>query len=147
MKRKLLRQAIVDGLINAFYFIALEWFSTSIFFNFFDVNIGVYMFLTLFGVMIISMIYITYISNCEKVSELFGITFVSALTFVVCMLICFALALTPITTNVPFQRELGNGDGILLMFVAVGYLLLTVAFRLLIFIYGICVCKRKKQVQ
>ena len=133
-KQKWLPHAVIDGLLNTVVYIALQWFGTTVFFDYLNVNFELYLLFTLFCVVIISMVYLMYMSKCKKVRELFGFTLVSALIFNLCMLLLFACMITQIITNVPFQRELGNGDGLIIMFVALYFAFFTIAIRLLILI-------------
>ena len=146
MKRIWLRQAIIDGLLNTISYIVLEWFVVSIFFDRVISDEKLYIFICLLGPIINSIIYYKFLNKKESVKELFSLTSISALLFVVCMLIRFVCMVIPIFTFIPFQRELGNGDGILILLSALIFLASTIVFRLLILVYEIVrICMKKNK--
>ena len=143
-KGKWLCQAVIDGLMNTFFYIVLQWFGVSIFFDAVLKDERIFIFICLLGPIINSIIYYKFLSKKESVKELLFLTFVSALVFVVCMLIRFVCMVIPIFTFTPFQRELGNGDGILILFIAFIFLASTIVFRLFILVYEIIRISMKK---
>ncbi len=133
LKRKWLCQAVMDGLLNSFYFIVLQWFVVSVFFDYVAVDERIFVFICLFGVLVNSIVYYKFLHKKESVKEFLGLTSVSALVFIVCMLIRFVFLLTlPIRL---FQRELCNADGLLLFFSAIIFLISTIILRLFILIH------------
>ena len=146
MKQKWLRQAIIDGLLNTISYIVLEWFVVSIFFDRFISDDKSFLFICLLGPIINSIIYYKFLSKKESVKELLFLTFVSALIFIVCMMIRLVCMVTQIFTFTLFQRELGNGDGILILFIAFIFLASTIVFRLFILVYEIVrICMKKSK--
>lgn len=132
MKQKWVFQAIIDGLLNSFSYIVLQWFVVSIFFDRVLADEKFYIFICLLGPIINSIIYYKFLNKTENIKELISSTFISVLVFVVCMLIRFVCIVTPLFTFTPFQRELGNGDGIFILLSASIYIASTIVFRLLI---------------
>ena len=146
MKQKWLRQAIIDGLLNTISYIVLQWFVVSIFFDRFISDDKSFLFICLLTPVINSIIYYKFLNKRGSVKELFSLTSISALVFVVCMLIRFVCMVIPIFTFTPFQRELGNGDGILIFLSALIFLASTIVFRLLILVYEIVrICMKKNK--
>lgn len=146
MKRIWLRQAIIDGLLNTISYIVLQWFVVSIFFDRFISDDKSFLFICLLTPVINSIIYYNFLNKRGSVKELFSLTSISALLFVVCMLIRFVCMVTPIFTFTPFQRELGNGDGIFILLTALIFLASTIVFRLLILVYEIIrICMKKNK--
>ena len=128
MKQKWLRQAIIDGLLNTISYIVLEWFVVSIFFDRVISDSKLYIFLCLLGPIINSIIYYKFLNKKESVKELFSLTSISALLFVVSMLIRFVCMVTPIFTFKLFQRELCNADGLFILLTALIFLASTIVF-------------------
>lgn len=146
MKRIWLRQAIIDSFLNSISYIILQWFVVSIFFDRFISDDKSFLFICLLTPIINSIIYYKFLNKKESVKELISLTSISALLFVVCMLIRFVCMVIPIFTFTPFQRELGNGDGILILLTALIFLASTIVFRLLILVYKIvCICMKKSK--
>ena len=137
MKQKWLCQAIIDGLLNTISYIVLEWFVLSIFFDRIIADDKSFLFICLLTPIINSIIYYMFLNKKESIKELISLTSISALVFVVSMLIRFVCMVTPIFTFTPFQRELGNGDGILILLSASIFIASTIVFRILILIYEI----------
>lgn len=135
MNRKWLWQAVIDGLLNSGYYIVLQWFVVSVFYDYIVVDANIFIFISLLGALINSIVYYKFLSKKQSVKELLGLTFVSSLVFIVCMLIRFIFLLTiPIRL---FQRELCDADGLLIFFSALIFLTSTIVLRLFILIYEI----------
>lgn len=146
MKQKWLFQAVIDGLLNTISYIVLQWFVVSIFFDRVIVDEKLYIFICLLTPIINSLVYYKFLNNKKSIKELFSLTSISALVFVVCMLIRFVCMVTPIFKfTPPFQRELGNGDGILILLSASIFLASTIAFRLLILTSEVFRVRRKSK--
>ena len=146
MKQKWLRQAVIDGLLNTISYIVLQWFVVSIFFDGVLEDEKFYIFICLLGPIINSIIYYKFLNKRESIKELISLTSISVLVFVVSMLIRFVCMVTPVFTFTPFQRELGNGDGILILLSASIFIASTLVFRILILIYEIIrICMKKNK--
>ena len=145
MKQKWVFQAIIDGLLNSFSYIVLQWFVVSIFFDRVLADEKFYIFICLLGPIINSIIYYKFLNKTENIKELISSTFISVLVFVVCMLIRFVCMVTPIFTFTAFQRELGNGDGILILLSASIFIASTIAFRLLILTFEVFRVRKKSK--
>ncbi|MBQ8057567.1 MAG: hypothetical protein IJ275_04460 [Ruminococcus sp.] len=145
MKQKWWFQAVIDGLLNTISYIVLQWFVVSIFFDRVIVDEKLYIFICLLTPIINSLVYYKFLNNKKSIKELFSLTSISALVFVVCMLIRFVCMVTPIFTFKPFQRELSNGDGILILLSASIFLASTIAFRLFILTSEVFRVRRKSK--
>lgn len=146
MKQKWLCQAIIDGLLNTISYIVLEWFLLSIFFDRIISDDKSFLFICLLTPIINSIIYYKFLNKRESIKELISLTSISVLVFIVSMLIRFVCMVKPIFTFIPFQRELGNGDGILILLSASIFLASTIVFRILILIYEILrICMKKNK--
>ena len=147
VKQKWLFQAIIDGLLNSFSYIVLQWFVVSIFFDSVLADEKFYIFICLLGPIINSIVYYKLLNKMKNIKELISSTFISVLVFVVCMLIRFVCIVTPLFTFTPFQRELGNGDGIFILLSALIFTASTIVFRFFILIYEISNVSMEKNIE
>lgn len=147
VKQKWVFQAIIDGLLNSFSYIVLQWFVVSIFFDRVLADEKFYIFICLLGPIINSIIYYKFLNKTENIKELISSTFISVLVFVVCMLMRFFCLVTPIFIFTPFQRELGNGDGIFILLSASIFIASTIVFRFLILVYEINRVSMEKNIE
>lgn len=142
MKHKLLFQALIDGILSAIGLISLEWLITSVLFA------NVYstmplIFASVTPAILLSVVYLLFLRSKKSTKELICFSLISVVMFIFVMIISFVHSLT-IHVQVPFQRELSNADGFLIVITSNFYLLTLIILKLIILICQITKKQRSK---
>lgn len=130
--KKLIFKSIIDGVLNFVCYIILMWFTVSVFV---DTMASMQALLVVASVngALMALLYFLFLRKERSVNCIVTFTAISIIVFVVIFSIWFVCSVT-FGIEYPFARELGNGDGLLIMFTLGAYFIVNLLFRFVVFI-------------
>lgn len=130
--KKLIFKSIIDGVLNFVCYIILMWFTVSVFV---DTMASMQALLVVASVngALMALLYFLFLRKERSVKCIVTFTAISIIVFVVLFSIWFVCSVT-FGIEYPFARELGNGDGLLVMFTLGAYFIVNLLFRFVVFI-------------
>lgn len=130
--KKLIFKSIIDGVLNFVCYIILMWFTVSVFV---DTMASMQALLVVASVngALMALLYFLFLRKERSVKCIVTFTAISFLAFALLFSIWFVCSVS-FGINYPFARELGNGDGLLVMFTLGAYFVVNLLFRFVVFI-------------
>lgn len=125
-------QALIDGILSIIGLISLELLITSVLFANMYATIPL-LFVSIAPVALLSVVYLMFLRSRKSKKELIYFSLVSSLIFAFGMIICFIFSLS-LSFEIPFQRELCNADGFLIIISASCYLSTLIILKMIILI-------------
>ena len=130
--KKLIFKSIIDGVLNFVCYIILTWLTISVFV---DTMASMQALLVVASVngALMALLYFLFLRKERSVKRIVAFSAISIIVFVVLFSIWFVCSVT-FGIEYPFARELGNGDGLLVMFTLGAYFVVNLLFRFVVFI-------------
>ena len=130
--KKLISNSIIDGVLNFVCYIILIWFTVSEFVDTIGTMKALLVVASINGALM-ALLYYLFLRKENSVKRIAVFTAISFLAFVLLFSIWFVCSVT-FGIEYPFARELGNGDGLLVMFTLGAYFVVNLLLRFVVFI-------------
>ncbi len=130
--KKLISNSIIDGVLNFVCYIILTWFTVSEFVDTIGTMKALLVVASINGALM-ALLYYLFLRKENSVKRIAIFTAISFLAFALLFSIWFVCSVT-FGIEYPFARELGNGDGLLIMFALGAYFVVNLLFRFVVFI-------------